>query len=193
MFNYNNWTPSVLFSKNDKWKFKLQIKHIYISQFLWGNSGKTEVESKSRMTEHRGKRSSGTPSYVRGNFITGSNTSRDFSSSEEVQTRRQKERKREKGESALAVITWRKSRSINDVVLARQRWRLSRSKGAVGHRVLTPTNQFTSLEKSFAKTRGEMTVSGRRRRETAGIVLPPTIFPSGGNSLLKRSCCVMIS
>ncbi|CAL1687031.1 unnamed protein product [Lasius platythorax] len=46
------------------------------------------------MTEHERKGRGSMPSYVRGNFITGSNTFRDFSSSGEVQTRLQKERKR---------------------------------------------------------------------------------------------------
>lgn len=75
--------------------------------------------------------------YVRRNFITGSNTSRDFSSSaastnasprdpEGTERRgskggRKANRKTGRQASAPATITWRKSRSINDVVPAWQR------------------------------------------------------------------------
>lgn len=66
------------------------MEHIYFAKKF----RTTEAESKSRMTEHERKGRGSTPSYVWGNFITGSNTSRDFSSSGDVQTRLQKERKR---------------------------------------------------------------------------------------------------
>ena len=123
-----------------------------------------EVGSKSRTTEYKGK--GRVIRFLRmseGILLLAVTRPEIFPAMEKYKREFHKERKREEGRRANRAITWRKSRSINDMVPARQRWRLSRSKGAVGHRVLTPTNQFTSLEKSFAKTRGKMTAGGRNR------------------------------
>lgn len=121
----------------------------------------TEAESKSRMTEH--ERKGTVHPHMSGEILLPVVTRPEIFPAAEKYKRVSRKSGNAREEDAPATITWRKSRSINDVVPARQCWRLSRTKGAVGHRVLTPTNQFTSPEKSFAKTREEMTASSGDR------------------------------